>query len=321
MRSYEETIRNVHRKISLYEAEQKQKRAKSRQIAAAVMPVFAMAAAGTALWRSGACRPAEIRQVSEIPVIPADGTEPQYAAAAQTTRAAPAAGSTEAAAQTAAPVRQNLTGTESEASAAETVPPEQTPAPETAAQNPAAAEQQTVTAAQSTPAVTAGTEAACTTAAPTGNCFMLRGDEQPPEFRTWITSYPVSCSADYRAPYDGEVCYTMPLFYAMQDYGTDAEYYVIIDLYSGVGTADSSMLRTLADLQAEWERLGALGYEAGLNQPSDAAPFLTLHATYEELQSFPAAADRGYFLRLYQEDQQECLPAVFNGFSGQGFCE
>ena len=104
----------------------------------------------------------------------------------------------------------------------------------------------------------------------------------------------------------------MPLFYAMKEYGADenTDFLVIIDLYGNNG---EKRLMEYADLKAEWERLGALGYKAGLNQPGDAAPFLTLHATYGELQSFPAEADRGYFLRLYQEDGGSCFPAVFNG--------
>ena len=141
-----------------------------------------------------------------------------------------------------------------------------------------------------------------------GNGPCLRESDEPPVYRNLITAYPVSCSADYRAPYDGEVCYTMPLYYAMQEYGADADYMVIIEIYSG-GT---DRLFELADLRAEWERLGALGYEAGLNQPSNAAPFLTLHATYEELQNFPAETDRGFFLRLYTENEPSCIPGAYN---------
>ena len=328
MRSYEETIRNVHSRIAQYEAEQKTKRERIAGAAAAVTPVCLAAAVGIGLWRSGACSPAEIRQTGEIPVTPVTETAVSVWLPMLTT--APASG-TSAAPQTAAAPASGTSAVQQTAAAAGTESPER-PAAETAPAGDAPAEaavtkkdepQRTtpaVTAAQTAPA----TSATCTVTKPAvtetrpaqtepvqGNGPCLREGDVPPVYRNLITSYPVNVSADYRAPYDGEVCYTVPLFYAMQEYGADADYMVIIDIYSDVGTANSKRLYELADLRAEFDRLGALGYEAGLNQPSNAAPFLTLHATYEELQNFPAAADRGYFLRLYMEDEPSCIPGAY----------
>lgn len=328
MRSYEETIRNVHSRIAQYEAEQKRKRERIAGAAAAVTPVCLAAAVGVGLWRSGACSPAEIRQTGEIPVTPVTETavsvrSPMLTAApasgtsaAPQTAAAPASG-TSAVQQTAAPA-----GTESpERPAAETAPAGDAPAEAavTKKDNPqrihcydgtdtpaATAQTRTVTK----PAVTETRPVQTEPAVGNGPC--LREGDEPPVYRNLITSYPIGCSADYRAPYDGEVCYTVPLYYAMKEYGADADYMVIIEIYSGGGTANSKRLYELADLRAEFDRLGALGYEAGLNLPSNAAPFLTLHATYEELQNFPAAADRGYFLRLYTEDEPSCIPGAYN---------
>ncbi len=327
MRSYEETIRRVHSRIAQYEAEQKTKHARIAGAAAAVTPVCLAAAVGIGVWRSGACSPAEIRQTGEVPVTPVTETavsarSPMLTAApvsgtaaAPQTAAAPASG-TSAVQQTAA-----AAGTESaERPAAETVPAGDIPAEAavTKADEPQRIHCYDGTDAPATSATRTVTKPAVTETRPVqtepaaGNGPCLREGDEPPVYRNLITSYPIGCSADYRAPYDGEVCYTVPLFYAMQEYGADADYMVIIDIYSGAGTANSKRLYELADLRAEFDRLGALGYEAGLNQPSNAAPFLTLHATYEELQNLPAAADRGYFLRLYMEDEPSCIPGAYN---------
>ncbi|MBR3419266.1 MAG: hypothetical protein IKG82_11300 [Oscillospiraceae bacterium] len=342
MRSYEETIRNVHSRIALYEQEQKMKRGRIAGAAAAVTPVCLAAAAGIVLWKSGAFAPADMRQVSEPAVTPVtetvpSGTLPQLTAAAknpgasgkQQTAAEPDPGSPSADGRADAgtkPAEAPANSTDPPAEAA--VSPADTPqsnvtavtAEKTAPVTKAGS--RTITTAKTAPVTAAETRAvtepaktetvpAKTTAA-AGNGPYLREGDEPPVYRNLITSYPIGCSADYRAPYDGEVCYTVPLFYAMQEYGADADYMVIIDLYSGAGTANSKRLYELSDLRAEFDRLGELGYEAGLNQPSNAAPFLTLHATYEELQNFPAAADRGYFLRLYLEDEPSCIPGAYN---------
>lgn len=330
MKSYEETIRRVHSRIAQYEAEQKTKHARIAGAAAAVTPVCLAAAVGIGLWKSGAFVPTEIQQAGELPVMPVTETAVPVRSALLT--AAPVSGTT-AAPQTAAAAASGLSavpqtaasaGTElPELSALETAPAGDAPADAAVTKKdepqrihcydgtdaPAAtAQTRTVTK----PAVTETRPAQTEPAVGNGSC--LREGDEPPVYRNLITSYPIGCSADYRAPYDGEVCYTVPLYYAMQEYGADADYMVIIDIYSGAGTANSKRLYELADLRAEFDRLGALGYEAGLNQPSNAAPFLTLHATYEELQNFPAAADRGYFLRLYMEDEPSCIPEY-------NFCE
>ncbi|MBR3447505.1 MAG: hypothetical protein IKH27_06860 [Oscillospiraceae bacterium] len=326
MRSYEETIRRVHSRIAVYEAERKTKRERIAGAAAAVTPVCLAAAVGVGLWRSGAISPAEIRQTGELPVTPVTETAVSVRSSLLTT--APVSG-TSAAPQTAA--SSCLSALQQTAAAAGTESPER-PAAETVSAGDIPAEAAVTKADEpqrihcydgtDAPAATAQTRTvtkpAVTETRPVqtepavGNGPCLREGDEPPVYRNLITSYPIGCSADYRAPYDGEVCYTVPLFYAMQEYGADADYMVIIDLYSGARTANSKRLYELADLRTEFDRLGALGYEAGLNQPSNAAPFLTLHATYEELQNFPAAADRGYFLRLYMEDEPSCLPGAYN---------
>lgn len=325
MRSYEETIRRVHSRIAVYEAERKTKRERIAGAAAAVTPVCLAAAVGVGLWKSGAISPAEIRQTGELPVTPVTETAVSVRSSLLTT--APVSG-TSAAPQTAAAPASGTSAVQQTAAAAGTESPER-PAAETVSAGDIPAEAAVTKADEpqrihcydgtDAPAATAQTRTvtkpAVTETRPVqtepavGNGPCLREGDEPPVYRNLITSYPIGCSADYRAPYDGEVCYTVPLFYAMQEYGADADYMVIIEIYSGGGT---KWLYELADLRAEFDRLGALGYEAGLNLPSNAAPFLTLHATYEELQNFPAAGDRGYFLRLYMEDEPSCLPGVYN---------
>lgn len=336
MKSYEKTIRNVHSRIALYEQEQKMKRGKIAGAAAAVTPVCLAAAAGIALWKYGAFAPADMRQVSEPSVTPVTETVP--AGTSPLLSAASPVSGTAAAEQTAAepvsgsPIADERSGAGTKPAEA---PENRTDSPTEAAVSPAdtpqsslpavtASQTASVTAAKNAPVTENGTRAVTEPAitkatpaetAPAGNGPCLREGDEPPVYRNLITSYPVSSSADYRAPYDGEVCYTVPLYYAMQEYGADenTDYLVIIDLYCKNGT---ERLYTLADLRAEFERLGALGYEAGLNQPSNASPFLTLKATYEELQSFPAEADRGYFLRLYLEDQPEFAWSAWNSSPG-----
>ncbi|MBP0966839.1 MAG: hypothetical protein J5722_04320 [Oscillospiraceae bacterium] len=328
MKSYEETIRNVHRRIALYEQEQKMKRSRIAGAAAAAAPVCLAAAAGIALWKYGAFAPADMRQVSEPSVMPVTETVPA-GTSPLLTAASPVPG-TAAAEQTAAEPVSGFPPADKRAGAG-TKPAEasknRTDSPTEAAVSPADTPQSSLPAvtAQQTAPVTAAetravTEPAVTKAipaetAPAGNGPCLREGDEPPVYRNLITSYPVSSSADYRAPYDGEVCYTVPLFYAMKEYGADEDtgFLVIIDLYRNNGT---EQLFESADLKDEWERLGALGYEAGFNEPSNAAPFLTLKATYEELQNFPAESDRGYFLRLYLEDQPEFAWHVWNSNPG-----
>lgn len=119
---------------------------------------------------------------------------------------------------------------------------------------------------------------------------------------------------------NGGVHFSEPLLAAMDAYGDDATYRVLVELFhDGVQTAADSPLA-----EAETHRLGDLGYIVAIEKVYQDEVMIscsfTLHATYEQLQAFTASDNLGYSLLLYGEvfGDSDNLPVVYNGFVGAG---
>ena len=119
---------------------------------------------------------------------------------------------------------------------------------------------------------------------------------------------------------NGGVHFSEPLLAAMDTYGDDATYRVLVELFhDGVQIAADSPLA-----EAETHRLGDLGYTVAIEKVYQdevmTSCSFTLHATYEQLQAFTAGDNLGYSLLLYGEvfGDSDNPPVVYNGFVGAG---
>jgi len=116
-----------------------------------------------------------------------------------------------------------------------------------------------------------------------------------------ISSYGDGAAACYAAPQDGTAGYSVPLAGAMEAYGQSVLYRVFVDLFSGTLLLDPGS----EEARSEMERLAALGYVVALESVyyHDVLEhtYFTLHCTWDQLQNFPANADYGYMLFLYDE--------------------
>lgn len=120
--------------------------------------------------------------------------------------------------------------------------------------------------------------------------------------KTMISSFDVNgvSSASYKAPENGEFSFSIPLRDAMNEYGDSVLYRVSIDVFSDKEqlSPDSSQV------QEERERLSNNGYIVAYETFFNGETYryyFTLHATYEELISFNANENYGYFMFLYDE--------------------
>ena len=115
-----------------------------------------------------------------------------------------------------------------------------------------------------------------------------------------ISGYGGGESACYAAPKNGQVGFSMPLRGAMEEYGADRCYRVYVDVFQN----GEQQPQDGAWVQGERERLFGLGYIVAYETYFDGEQnhyAFTLHATYDQLVNFPALADYGYFLFLYDE--------------------
>ncbi len=107
-------------------------------------------------------------------------------------------------------------------------------------------------------------------------------------------------AACYAAPENGQVGYSIPLRGAMEEYGQSRRYQVYVDVFvDGVQQPQDG-----AWVQEEMDRLYSLGYIVAYETYFDGAQnhfAFTLHASWEQLENFPAASDYGYFFFLYRE--------------------
>lgn len=107
-------------------------------------------------------------------------------------------------------------------------------------------------------------------------------------------------AACYAAPENGQVGYSIPLRGAMEEYGQSRRYQVYVDVFvDGVQQPQDG-----AWVQGEMDRLFGLGYIVAYETYFDGQQnhyAFTLHASWEQLANFPAAAGYGYFFFLYRE--------------------
>lgn len=107
-------------------------------------------------------------------------------------------------------------------------------------------------------------------------------------------------SASYDTPKNGEFHFSTPLKSAMDEYGDSVLYRVVIHVFRDREQlySDSSQVKD------ECERLSGNGYTVAYETIFDGESYryyFTLHATYEELVSFSADENYGYFMFLYDE--------------------
>ena len=128
--------------------------------------------------------------------------------------------------------------------------------------------------------------------------FLQTGDVPSQSIRL-IRSYPAPGEYCYAAPANGQCACTVPLRQAMEEYGGSAHYLLVLHLF-----ADQSQMNDIAALTAESERLYQLGYTPAIETVAtqeETVQILTLNATYDQIENFPAEDDRSYFLLLRDE--------------------
>ncbi len=146
-----------------------------------------------------------------------------------------------------------------------------------------------------------------TTAIPvTGN--VPNGMEAIDNGKPMISTYGEKISVPDVTVADGDIYLTEPLVSAMEHHGDKVNYRVLVELFREDKPISSGKYAVLD----EADRLAALGYvvayetvtkteEHGEYIEANTTYYFTLHATYEQLQSFPASDDFGYLLMLLGE--------------------
>ena len=120
--------------------------------------------------------------------------------------------------------------------------------------------------------------------------------------KTIISSFDVNGmpSVSYASPENGEFNFSIPLRDAMNEYGDSVLYRVVIDVFNDKDQLSSDS----SQVQDECERFSNNGYIVAYETFFDGESYhyyFTLHATYEELISFNAIENYGYFMFLYDE--------------------
>jgi len=320
MKTYEEMARDVLRRIGEYENERKIHRRKAIRLTAAAMPLCAAVVTGAVLWKSGALThdPGQLMNSDPVGIV----TETVTAAAENSSAAVmeTSAVITPTESVAAMPTKQEQTSEEetepqtvsgdaptvqaatvSVPSATEQAVQETQNAPTAASDKPAPAEMNTAPPTE-----------APTSAPAEGNGPMLRPGEEPAEYRTIISSYPYGAAGDMRAPYNGEVCIGPSVQYAAEKYGDSVDYLVMLEIWADNGTR---FVRDYSELLAEAERLASIGYISALNTDSTGENWITLHLTYDQLNSIAGRADYGYCV-FFQSSGSVCTvttPEVNNG--------
>ena len=113
-----------------------------------------------------------------------------------------------------------------------------------------------------------------------------------PNEKATISGFDVAgeVSPSYATPKNSECCFSMSLQGAMNEYGDEVLYRVVIDVFE-----NDEPLTDSSKMQAECDRLANLGYDASNGN------YFTMTATYEELVDFVANENYGYFMFLYDE--------------------
>lgn len=167
----------------------------------------------------------------------------------------------------------------------------------------------TIAARRNRPVAAPAAETPASNATAMGSAQRVDDPIRTTEPKPMIESYPLNMEACYAVPQNGEAFYSMPLRAAMDEYGDAARYRVIVDLFRD----EQPLAADSAESAAERERIAGLGYTVAyetLSAPNERTrSYFTLHATYDQLQAFPADADYGYMLFLYGEREKSAAPA------------
>ena len=117
-------------------------------------------------------------------------------------------------------------------------------------------------------------------------------DDVVPNEKTTISWFDIAgeVSPSYATPKNSEYCFSMSLQGAMNEYGNEVLYRVVIDVFE-----NNEPLSDSSKMQAECDRLSNLGYDVSNGN------YFTMSATYDELVDFVANENYGYFMFLYDE--------------------
>ena len=177
-------------------------------------------------------------------------------------------------------------------------------------------EQKTESAAQATTTVPAKATSAPQTTAETSttepldptaqtdvvNYFCLRPGDEPvasPALEM-VSSYDAAYG-NCNTPENGDSCISEALKMAMEEYNSGRLYRVTVELFrNGTQIAENSQ-----EVSAEIDRLSKAGYitafETAYQDRVPVRSWITLHATFDQINEFPTNADYGYALYLYDE--------------------
>ena len=105
----------------------------------------------------------------------------------------------------------------------------------------------------------------------------------------------------YAAPINGEVITSAHLLGAIDEYGDEPLYRVVVDLFDG----EQYVELTDAVLDAVSAELSAQGYTVAIEKSflwdEPTGVYLSIHATAEQIRDFPSLAQYGVMLSLYGE--------------------
>ncbi len=128
------------------------------------------------------------------------------------------------------------------------------------------------------------------------------GDGKSEQYSTtpMISSYGKSTYDGDLSVMNGGLALSNSLQAALQEYGNSANYRVLVELFrDGVQVSSASSLA-----QEEIDRLADAGYTVAVEKYNDGhteQTYLTLHATFDQLEDFSSNAEFGYYILLYGE--------------------
>jgi hypothetical protein len=137
-------------------------------------------------------------------------------------------------------------------------------------------------------------------AGPADNGGDLDGDPAGYSIQKMISTFGETKMASDISVESGGVVFSDALTEAMELYGSEVKYQVVVELFLdgvAIDCADDAGVM-------EMERFAAEGYTVAFENYYDGYVdhnYFTLHATLEQLESFPASEDYGYCVMLYGE--------------------
>ena len=296
MKTYEQMAHDALRRIEEYENGRRERR---KAFVRAVVPALSfciVALLGIGLWKSG------VLDRKNVEVIQPQGQQPQSEISQPVPEPEPASPSTEPDPQ---PSNGGMEQFSPAQPACEGVPPvTENGDPSHVTEDPATGPPEIsgeVTKPEPEPGITENGEGE--------GGAVVHGPNQPvgeepavytPAYRL-IEDYPEAPSASYATPEMGQTGRSVPLMAAIEHYrGEAVRYRVVVDFFEG-----DQPIRDKDILLAEANRLYAQGgYTAGVETVRNSErefSYLFLIATEEEILSFPARSDRGYFMFLIKE--------------------